>query len=899
MEKVLFEFDRNQSQESHQFTVRLSSWKKMDGGWTRTGGIKSRFLGDKELISASMAERALFKLALKSELEQRKIEGRFFSNAEAFTLLRIGSEYLADFVSNSQKSGLLVHGDGTNTAFEIKRNRIPEIKVNPDSFDLYIEGSHSEACLFIIRSMPVTYVFPKEIVQLHRGITYKFIRELPIRRRLPPAEFETQVFRLIQMPERVKVLSGKEIEIAERLEVIPVLNFEDKLKRAELIFLYNGVAVKDSQRRKAVCDKNEMFACHRDFRREKRCQEKLLKLGFFYRPADHYNWFLSIKPLEAVVSDLEASGFRLRFHNKPLGRLPPVRWRTKTDNRCIHIGGSIVGNGFESDAIDLLHAHRHGRSVIAQPDGSFSVIPNALKGLLGRLNALGRLSDKQIEFGRADFASLASYFEDQTLETDEAYADLCAFGKAFDAVDRYPLPDDLKHILRPYQILGYNWLRTLNDLDLNGILADDMGLGKTLQVLCLLSALKNKRILEGPSLLLVPKTLIHNWKIEIEKFTPDLTYHIHAGQHRKQDVALFKNRDIVITSYGLARTDVTQLRGLTWNYLILDEAHAIKNPSAQISKAVKTIPARRRLSLTGTPVENTPLDLWSQFDFLMPGFLFNLKRFKRRYVSQCSNLDELRLKTTPYILRRMKSQVLKELPPKTEITIRCEFKPGQKEAYQEALAAGRLEINGNEHLASLDLLTILLRLRQIACHPELVNKKPPKSQGSGKLDTVAHMAMEILSEGHRILIFSQFTGHLNIVKSVFDEERVPSFYLDGTTKNRAAVIDKFKAYEGACLFFISLKTGGTGLNLAEASYVFILDPWWNPAVENQAIDRCYRIGQKHPVTVYKFITKDSIEEKVDALKHLKKEMEGRIIDASDVDYAPKTPEKMRDLIGLT
>jgi superfamily II DNA or RNA helicase len=846
-----------------------------------------------------MAERALLKLALESELEQRKIEGRFFSNAEAFTQFRIGSAYLADFVSNGQKCGLLVHGDGTKTAFQIKRNKIPEIKVNPDSLELYIEGSHSKACLFIIRSVPVTYVFPKEIVQLQRGITYKFIREIPINRRLPPAECETQVFRLIQTPERVKVLSGREIEIAERSEGIPILNFEDKLKRAELIFLYNGVAVKDSQRRKAVYDKNKMFACHRDFKREKSFHEKLRKLGFFLRPADRYNWFLSVKPLEAVVSDLKASGFRLRCNNKPLRRLPPVRWRTNTHNQRIHIGGSIIGNGFKSDAVDLLHAHRRGQSVIALPDGSFSVIPNELKGLLGRLSAFGHLSGNQIEFERADFASLASCFEEQPLETDEAYADLCAFGKAFDAIDRYPLPAHLKDILRPYQILGYNWLRTLNALGLNGILADDMGLGKTLQVLCLLSSLKNERIMEGPSLLLVPKTLIHNWKIEIERFTPDLTYHIHGGQNRNQDAALFKNRDIVIISYGLARTDVTLLRGLTWDYLILDEAHAIKNPSSQISKAVKKIPAKSRLSLTGTPVENTPLDLWSQFDFLMPGFLFNLKRFKRRYLSQHSDLDELRLKTKPYVLRRMKSQVLKELPPKTEVTILCEFTAGQKRAYQEALAAGRHEISENQHTASFDLLTILLRLRQIACHPELVNKKPPKPQGSGKLDTVAHMGMEILSEGHRILIFSQFTGHLKLVKSVFDDERVPSFYLDGETKNRAAVIAEFKAYEGACLFFISLKTGGTGLNLAEASYVFILDPWWNPAVENQAVDRCYRIGQKNPVTVYRFITKESIEEKVDALKHLKKEMEGRIIDASDVDYAPMSPETMRDLIGLT
>jgi SNF2 family DNA or RNA helicase len=246
----------------------------------------------------------------------------------------------------------------------------------------------------------------------------------------------------------------------------------------------------------------------------------------------------------------------------------------------------------------------------------------------------------------------------------------------------------------------------------------------------------------------------------------------------------------------------------------------------------------------------------------------------------------------------MKDQVLKELPLKTQISIYCEFTPEQKRLYQEELEAGRREIQEGKNTASIDILTILLRLRQIACHPELVKNRNHKPRKSGKLATVTHMALEILSEGHRILIFSQFTNHLKIVKKVFDEEKIASFYLDGATKNRASIIAEFKAHQGACLFFISLKTGGTGLNLAEASYVFLLDPWWNPAVENQAIDRCHRIGQSRPVTVYKFITKDSIEEEVNALKQRKKKMEERIIGASDIDYAPITREKMRALIGL-
>jgi len=280
----------------------------------------------------------------------------------------------------------------------------------------------------------------------------------------------------------------------------------------------------------------------------------------------------------------------------------------------------------------------------------------------------------------------------------------------------------------------------------------------------------------------------------------------------------------------------------------------------------------------------------------MPGFLSGLKKFKSRYSENRQNLSELHVKTKPYILRRLKTEVLSELPAKTEITQFCDFSDDQKRVYDEALISARDEVSENGSKKNFKILTLILRLRQIACHPSLVLSENTTRQSSGKLNSVFNSAMEILAEGHSILIFSQFTGHLKLVRDVFKQAGILSFYLDGQVKNRKGVIKNFKEHNEPTVFLISLKTGGTGLNLTEASYVFLLDPWWNPAVENQAVDRCYRMGQNKPVFVYRFITKGSIEEKVSELKALKKEMGNKVISESELDYVPVNQTTLKKLI---
>ena len=535
------------------------------------------------------------------------------------------------------------------------------------------------------------------------------------------------------------------------------------------------------------------------------------------------------------------------------------------------------------------------------PDGSYGYMSSPFKKELRRLFENGLIKENEIVIKDFHFPGVSEIFKDKAdSDVDQRFRNLLTFEAKMGKLKAYPLPECLEDILRPYQKHGYYWLSSLNELGFNGILADDMGLGKTLQVLTLLLRLKETSD-QAPSLLVVPKTLIYNWEIEIKKFTPSLNYILHTGKGRDKDGINFNGYDLVITSYALVRLDFELFEKVEWNYLILDEAQNIKNPRAQVTRAVKSLKTKHRLSLSGTPVENSPLDLWSHFDFLMPGFLGRMKDFKDKYnLAEPEGLKELNSKSGPFILRRLKSQVCRELPPKTEITLFCEFNEDQRLFYEQAISAGKDEISEKrlkEKSMSIHILTLLLRLRQISCHPALVlaDKKGSKHT-SGKHDLVLSTAQEILAEGHKILIFSQFTEHLKLLRDTFNSEELASFYLDGSTVNRQEVIEGFQGYGHPCVFFMSLKAGGLGLNLTEASYVFLLDPWWNPAVENQAIDRCYRIGQDNPVTVYRFITKDSIEQKVSQLQEIKKVMEKTVISEAEIDHVPLTEERLEQLL---
>ncbi len=454
----------------------------------------------------------------------------------------------------------------------------------------------------------------------------------------------------------------------------------------------------------------------------------------------------------------------------------------------------------------------------------------------------------------------------------------------------------LDAVLRPYQKHGVAWLAFLRASGFGGILADEMGLGKTIQVLAFLNSIKNGNAESKPSLVICPTSLVVNWAAEAAKFTPSLRVLVLHGADRKDNFGTLGNFDLVITSYALIRRDLEFHRALQYENIILDEAQHIKNRASQNAQSVKALRSRNRLVLTGTPIENSVLDLWSIFDFLMSGYLGTAADFKERYELPLTRdrnpvvQDRLHRRLRPFILRRLKKEVAADLPDKIEQISYCELSQDQRVLYNQVLDASRREIlakagtapNGSSRML---MLTALLRLRQICCDPRLlkieeqpvhtaegadVNNPVQAAVVSGKFELFTELLEEVMDGGHRALVFSQFTSMLGLLKQHLDAEKIPCCYLDGSTKDRAAVVEKFQRGSQIPVFLISLKAGGTGLNLTGADTVIHFDPWWNPAVEAQATDRAHRIGQKRVVTSYKLITRGTVEEKILNLQRRKK-----------------------------
>jgi SNF2 family DNA or RNA helicase len=472
----------------------------------------------------------------------------------------------------------------------------------------------------------------------------------------------------------------------------------------------------------------------------------------------------------------------------------------------------------------------------------------------------------------------------------------------------------LEKVLRPYQKQGVAWLHFLRTNGFGGILADEMGLGKTLQTLAFLRSLRSggghppSSILH-PHLIVCPTSLVFNWVAEAKKFTPELKVLALHGPERHARFNEIATSDMVVTSYALIRRDAEKYRGLEFDTVALDEAQHIKNRQTQNAQAVKAVKAKHRIVLTGTPLENSVLDLWSIFDFLMPGYLGTAKDFRERYelpIAKEKNAEaqtRLARRLRPFMLRRLKRDVAEDLPAKLEQVSFCELTPDQRSVYQQVIEASRkevLEAVGAQGIAKsrMVVLTALLRLRQVCCDLRLLkldNVNP--ANASGKLEMFGELLEEVIDGGHRLLVFSQFVGMLTLLKERLAEEKIEFCYLDGSTTNRAAVVEKFQTNAAIPVFLISLKAGGVGLNLTGADTVIHFDPWWNPAVEDQATDRAHRIGQTKVVTSYKLITRDTVEEKILTLQNRKREIIQATIGGEEEFAAALNWDEIQELLA--
>jgi superfamily II DNA or RNA helicase len=475
----------------------------------------------------------------------------------------------------------------------------------------------------------------------------------------------------------------------------------------------------------------------------------------------------------------------------------------------------------------------------------------------------------------------------------------------FESIEEYELPKGFKGKLRNYQKAGYNWMRFLNEYNFGGCLADDMGLGKTIQTLALLQHRKESNS-GSASLLVMPTSLVYNWENEAKKFTPELKILVYTGTYRDKNIEEFQKYDLIISSYGIVRLDHELLKNFYFDYIILDESQAIKNPDSNISQAVRELKSRHKLILTGTPIENSTMDLWSQMSFINNGLLGTNKFFAKNFLKpiekekNIQKVQKLYAIIKPFILRRNKAQVLTELPPKIEQVLYCEMTEEQQKRYEEVKSYYRnkildeIDLNGVGK-SQFTLLQGLTKLRQIANHPAMEDET--YEHRSGKMKEVIETLENALAEHHKVLIFSQFVKHLSLFREKLDKRNIKYTYLDGSTKDRQGEVEAFQEQEDVRVFLISLKAGGLGLNLTKADYVFILDPWWNPAAEAQAVDRAHRMGQKNVVHTYKFITKNSVEEKILKLQENKKQLAQDLISTEDSFVKSLSKDDIKELLG--
>ncbi len=554
-------------------------------------------------------------------------------------------------------------------------------------------------------------------------------------------------------------------------------------------------------------------------------------------------------------------------------------------NDWFDIHAKVLFGDYEIPFLKLRNLILQKKREFALPNGEIAVIPEIWFLQYSELFAFIEQDTESERFILKKYhISLVQDLQNESLATAVLSRKLDKL-RDFEEIQTYQLPQDFKGELRPYQKAGYDWMRFLNDYHFGGCLADDMGLGKTVQTLTLLQSQKEQGI-ELPSLLIMPTSLIYNWEKEAQKFTPNLRILTYTGTYRDKNIEQFDNYDVVLTSYGIVRIDIDLLKNHRFNYVILDESQAIKNPSSYITKAVMQLNTRHRLVLTGTPLENSTMDLWSQMTFINPGLLGTQHFFRNEFqIPIEKKADEVKLRRLysiikPFMLRRHKSQVATELPPKIEAIHYAQMTELQEKEYEEAKSYYRnliLQHIENEGIAKSQMVVLqgLTKLRQLANHPRMTDVD--YDGDSGKLEDVLQKLETVLEGKHKVLIFSQFVKHLDLFREHLNKQTLPYAYLDGSTQDRQAQVELFQNDEKVKIFLISLKAGGLGLNLTAADYVFILDPWWNPAIEAQAVDRAHRIGQLNTVFTYKFITKNTVEEKILALQQSKKRLANDLI----------------------
>jgi len=724
------------------------------------------------------------------------------------------------------------------------------------------------------------------------------------------------VDRLLDMPALPRLELPPELQLDEvMLAPKPVLMVHppaksrwqnDRLK-GEVFFDYDGALVRGSSGQWAIVQRAAGRCLVRDSAREADFWTQVQDSGF-RRLLDHrrgpHDVEIPARDLGTAVRRLIQDGWQIRADGKRVRQPLDIRFQVKSGIDWFELHADVDFDGSRVSFPELLSALARGDGTVVLDDGSLGILPEDWMRRYGLLAGLGTTEGDHLRFSAVQVGLLDALLATQTsVDYDEKFSQLRDKLANFEGVSPVKEPPTFHGELRPYQRDGLGWLKFLEDYQFGGCLADDMGLGKTIQMLAFFELRRKKRKPKQPSLIVVPKSVMFNWRQECERFTPAIKVLEYAGLERARLRDTFSQYDLILTTYGTLRRDILALKDVAFDYVVLDEAQAIKNPGSQVAKAARLLKAEHRVALSGTPIENHLGDLCSIFEFLNTGMLGRSSAFRLHSADPEDRetrkilADGLR----PLILRRTKQGVASELPEKLEQTIYCEMGPEQERLYNELRDHYRDSLLGlideqGLNKVKMHVLEALLRLRQAACHPALLHRGH-EDEPCAKLDALCPQLQELLDEGHKALVFSQFTSMLAIVRKHLDREGIVYEYLDGQTRDRKERVERFQTDPQCGVFLISLKAGGLGLNLTAADYVFILDPWWNPAVETQAIDRAHRVGQVRQVFAYRLICRNTVEEKIAALQQQKRELADAILEQDGSMLQALTAEDLQLLLS--
>ena len=680
------------------------------------------------------------------------------------------------------------------------------------------------------------------------------------------------------------------------------------------VFSYHGIEIKATSRKTiTVPDGDKVLVIQRNADAEEAFISKLEALhSMFVRQDDKQtlvlrgtdvlknNWFFlfvdAMKEMKIQVYGFEALR-NFRFNTaRPSTHIHVSSGMDWFDAKVeVEFGDQRVGIG------EIKKALAGKQSFVQLGDGTLGILPEEWLKRYSLLFKIGEGKSDKLRLSRYHMSVIDELYENRdekeiSFALDEKFEKI----RAFKNIAEIAPPSGLANVLRPYQQSGFQWLNYLNEVGWGGILADDMGLGKTLQALTMLLHYKQTND-SLKAIVVCPTTLIYNWQNEVKKFTPELTHHVHHGNARTRKIDDLLQHHIIITTYGTLRSDITVFNSILFDYVILDESQAIKNPSSKIAKATSLLTAKNRLCMSGTPLQNNTFDIFAQMNFLNPGLLGSIEFFRNDFATPIDKFGEqehkehLRKLLYPFMLRRTKEQVAKDLPEKTETILYCEMESEQRMIYEMYRNIFREKILGSIDQVGIDksqltILQGLMKLRQICDSPAILNEEEKHPNHSIKLDELTREITENIGE-HKVLIFSQFLGMLALIREKLKENTINYEYFDGSTSapDREKAIQNFQNNSDCRVFLISLKAGGVGLNLTAADYVYIVDPWWNPAVEQQAIDRTHRIGQTKNIFAYRMICMDTIEDKILQLQEKKRALAKEII--SDESSFVKTLTK--------